>query len=185
MTPSIFFTSDTHFDSERTWTYSRRPFASVADMNQHMLKAINKLPKNSVLWHLGDWGKFEFVEAIRSDIQVQLVLGNWDEDACRATGLSFEAWRDKLLGMGFAAVYEHPLVLPISNDESYWLCHKPSERNPGYFNLFGHIHRCMLAKANGLNVGVDQHFYTPISLDTVRFWRNAIENHYDEEVWME
>lgn len=39
-------------------------------------------------------------------------------------------------------------------------------------------------KRNALNVGVDCHNFRPISIETVEFYRNAIENHYDEEVFM-
>ena len=42
-----------------------------------------------------------------------------------------------------------------------------------------------MVKKNGLNVGVDCHNFRPINTDTVMFYRNAIEAHYDENVFME
>ena len=39
-------------------------------------------------------------------------------------------------------------------------------------------------KENGLNVGVDCHKFSPIDVETVLFYRNAICNHYDENVFL-
>ena len=52
-----------------------------------------------------------------------------------------------------------------------------------HFNLFGHIHKLCMIKSYGLNVSVDCHNFTPIDLDTVWFYHNAVLNHYDDEVF--
>ena len=41
-----------------------------------------------------------------------------------------------------------------------------------------------MVKRFGLNVGVDCHNFYPIDEEVVKFYRNAIINHYDEEVFM-
>jgi calcineurin-like phosphoesterase family protein len=53
------------------------------------------------------------------------------------------------------------------------------------FFLYGHIHEKGLVKRNGLNVGIDAHNYRPIGVDTVRFYKNAIQVHYDGCVFTE
>ncbi|HNA90554.1 MAG TPA: hypothetical protein PK989_14665, partial [Anaerolineales bacterium] len=56
---------------------------------------------------------------------------------------------------------------------------------PGEFFLFGHVHQLQMVKRNGLNVGTDCHFFRPIDLQVVLFYRNAIYLHYDDNVFME
>jgi len=66
------------------------------------------------------------------------------------------------------------------------LVHEPSQAipEPSTFVLFAHIHRLQMVKRNGLNVGVDCHNYTPVGLEDLMFWINAIQNHYDHEVFL-
>ncbi len=64
------------------------------------------------------------------------------------------------------------------------LVHEPEFGNiSDKFYLFGHIHKLQMVKQNGLNVGVDCHSFTPIDIDTVLFYKNAIEKHYDINVF--
>ena len=42
-----------------------------------------------------------------------------------------------------------------------------------------------MVKKRGLNVGVDCHNFTPIDLDTVLFYHNAIQRYYDKDVFCE
>jgi hypothetical protein len=42
-----------------------------------------------------------------------------------------------------------------------------------------------MVKRNGLNVGVDCHNFCPIPIETVLFYRDAILNAYDENVFLE
>jgi calcineurin-like phosphoesterase family protein len=65
------------------------------------------------------------------------------------------------------------------------LVHEPDEATAGEFFLFGHVHQLQMVKRNGLNVGTDCHFFRPIPLEVVLFYQNAIQNHYDDNVFME
>lgn len=40
-------------------------------------------------------------------------------------------------------------------------------------------------KSFGLNVGTDCHNFTPIDIDTVKFYFNAIKNYYDSNVFFD
>ena len=42
-----------------------------------------------------------------------------------------------------------------------------------------------MVKRNGLNVGVDCHNFRPIDVETIEFYRTAIEKFYDENVFSE
>jgi calcineurin-like phosphoesterase family protein len=77
------------------------------------------------------------------------------------------------------------LQLPLNKGlELVNLCHEPSLHDKNYFNLFGHIHKLCMIKQFGLNVGIDCHNFYPCDLDTIIFYKNAIENHYDKEVFL-
>lgn len=179
----IHFSADQHFNSDRTLKYSRRPFGSVGEMNRVLIQNINALPKGATLYSLGDWGEMEYISAVREDIAVRLVMGNWDDHFQRESGMTLEDWRKHWKAKGFDEIYAGPVTLALESGP-IWLCHKPSERHTTLFNAFGHIHRASLVKRNGVNVGVDQHSYKPISVDDFLFWKEAVQKHFDDEEWM-
>lgn len=49
--------------------------------------------------------------------------------------------------------------------------------------MYRGIHGLRKVSTNGLNVGVDANHFRPISEDDVLFFKNAILNHYDYEVF--
>lgn len=54
-----FFTSDTHFGSERTLKFSRRPFKTTQEMDETFINNWNDLIKpEDIVYHLGDFGDF-------------------------------------------------------------------------------------------------------------------------------
>ncbi|AQT28708.1 putative metallophosphoesterase [Erwinia phage vB_EamM_Yoloswag] len=173
-----FFTADTHYASQRTLELSRRPFPSVTDMDETMILRTNAMCRGSdVLYNVGDFGDYRVVRRLVP--KVVLICGNYEHnDIERDYGGSFEEFRRALIKMGFRDVLLNNHVV-----DDMWLNHFPNQMVESRFNLFGHIHRLQMVRRNGLNVGVDCHDYAPISLDTVNFYRNAIENHYDDEVF--
>jgi len=52
---ALFFTADTHFGDHRTLNIHRRPFASVAEMDEALVAGWNAVvgPADEI-WHLGD-----------------------------------------------------------------------------------------------------------------------------------
>ena len=80
-------------------------------------------------------------------------------------------------------------ALNTSVADGLYLAHVPSEiekvsKNKDFeFGLFGHIHKLQMVRRYGLNVGIDCHNFMPVSLDQVLFYKNAIQNHYDNEVF--
>jgi len=171
MDPKIWFTADTHFSSVRTLELSRRPFKSAKHMDEALIANWNAaVGPNDVVYHLGDFGNYEVRERLNGGIC--LLFGNYERKD------DTEGWAHA----GFRAVQQEERVYNYIAT----LVHEPSHMVKG-FNLFGHVHQlCMVKKRGfvyGLNVGTDCHFFTPIDVKTVQFYRNAIENHYDEEVF--
>lgn len=176
---AVFFTSDTHFGAFRTLELSRRPFGSVEEMDRCMLDNINAVvSEGDILYHIGDFGDYEKVKEINCD--VILVMGNYEHKDCETKfNGDINAFKKYLLDLGF-----HNIATNYSWFNDMKLVHKPSQHSKHCFTLFGHIHRAVQVKRFGLNVGVDCNFFKPLDLETVMFFRNAIENHYDEEVWI-
>lgn len=88
---NIFFTSDTHYGHANIasphssrWKRGFRDFKSLEEMNQDLVKQINKIIKpDDTLWHLGDWsfGGVENIWKFRKQVlcdNIHLILGNHD-----------------------------------------------------------------------------------------------------------
>lgn len=200
-----FFTSDTHFGSERTLSLSKRPFASTDEMDKKIIEnfnsQLNGFTKRPTILHIGDFGDFSKIKEINADIY--LLMGNYEEKEMKEKfGDSFFKYRNYLIEQGFVDVYRSSMVLGLSNLESSaplthihsgLVCvHEPvavksSIENINYnhpFVLFGHIHGRQKVKKFGLDVGVDAHNFNLVSCDDVDFYFNAIKNFYDENVFI-
>lgn len=174
---NIWFTSDTHFGSQRTLKLSKRPFESVEEMDKTMIENWNKVVKdNDIVYHLGDFGNYEIGKELNG--RIILLFGNYERKENPSEKIllkNFATWiKDN--SFKFKTTYNDKIL-------KYNLVHEPLKSNSDMFNLFGHIHKLCMVKPYGLNVGVDCHNFAPIDLDTVLFYHNAILNCYDDEVF--
>lgn len=168
----IYFTSDTHFNQQRTLELSKRPFETLEEMNTTLINNWNKTVKpEDTVYHLGDFGDITYREHLNG--RVILLTGNYELKDYTYSELN-----------SYFDIIEKPTTITIDNHEFY-LVHEPIDQHPHKFNLFGHIHKLQMVKRNGLNVGTDCHNFTPISLDDVLWYKNAIDNFYDENVFCE
>jgi calcineurin-like phosphoesterase family protein len=174
----VWFTADTHFGHQRTLELSKRPFDSIEEHDRELVKLWNQtVGENDVVFHLGDFGDYGVREFLNGNII--LLYGNYERDEFMNDG---SAARQTLKQKyGFADVNDGVWMdIPALGDIR--MVHEPGS-NPGKFTLFGHIHKLQMVRHGGLNVGVDCHNFRPIDLATVNFYRNAIENHYDDYVF--
>lgn len=175
----IWYTSDTHFGSERTLELSKRPFKSVEEMDNTIISNWNKVvaPEDYV-FHLGDFGDYERVKELNG--KIVLVKGNYENKDTLTT-------LEDLKNYGFIRVHGNACHYFIKKgSEKYFISmgHEPSKvKSYNGINLFGHVHKLCMIKPYGLNVGTDCHNFYPIDFDTVLFYYNAIKNHYDNEVF--
>ena len=189
----IWFTSDTHFGSERTLQLRKRPFKSVKEMDEALIDNWNNtVGKDDKVFHLGDFGNYDVIKQLNG--KVYLIFGNYefkDMNTKFKNELEFEKY---LKQMGFCYIWNCDEVCYRENIDNnvIYMSHKPSEL-PKFFtddeiynevHIFGHIHEKQMIKKFGLNVGMDCHNFKPIDLDTVLFYDNALKNFYDEEVFM-
>lgn len=167
----LFFTSDTHFSSERALTLSRRPFFNIEEMDWSMVERWN----NTVglyddVYHLGDFGNIEFAQYLNG--KIHLLLGNYERD------------KRSLIPENVSEIITDAVYPLAYKGTSFLLAHEPLKiRQEPIFGLFGHIHSRQPVKKYGLDVGVDAHNFTPIDADTVLWYKNAIENFYDDNVF--
>ena len=156
---AIFFTSDTHFGHGGALGLYRRPFASVAAMNEGLIERWNqKVGPDDEVWHLGDFA-IRQPAAVAAELLARLhgrkhlVTGNNDPEATTA----LEAWENV-----------QPYVEVTVDGVSLVLCHYPFRSwrgmGKGWINLHGHCHGRLKSQPRQFDVGVDVWDFRPISL---------------------
>lgn len=173
---NTFFTSDTHFKQERTLELSKRPFMSVEDMDNSIVRGWNSVVTDeSIVFHLGDFGDPEYIFQLKGK-EIFIVPGNYDKEEILLKLL--EDPRVKIIkANSIVKIDKIPFKLIHSIDSG--------ENAGNEFFLFGHTHGRSIAKRNGLDVGIDAHHFKPIDAKTILFYYEAIMKHYDENVFSE
>lgn len=180
-----FFTSDTHFSQQRTLELSRRPFVDVDNMDLEMISNWNKtVTMNDEVYHAGDFGDISTMRDIVSCLNfktLHFVLGNYDRKILPEI-------EQALSGMG------RDIILSSAEEfdeggKHYYVVHEPDEgtetpKYPDNIVLYGHIHGRAFAKKNGFDLATDYHRYTPISMEQVAWFANAIQ-YWDHNVFCE
>jgi calcineurin-like phosphoesterase family protein len=138
------------------------------------------------LYHLGDVvvgdspSSIRFLRLIRnkySKTKWVLVKGNYDDDRTD-------------IHQYFDEIYESDTYTDVGGYNVY-LNHYPTKvvdafnhsLNPYDFGLTGHIHGLWKVQKNMINVGVDAWHFRPVSEDEILFCWNAMQNHYDMNVF--
>lgn len=125
-----FVIADTHFGHKNIITYCNRPFRTVEEMNNHIIKEWNDCVSNDdTVFMLGDFafGRVPIIEfTSKLNGKKILIKGNHDT-------YPNEFYRQ----CGFKEVSEYPILFGF-----YLMSHEPlqlSETTP-YFNFYGHVH---------------------------------------------
>ena len=128
-----FLIADTHFGHKNIIVYENRPFTSVEEQDNTIIKNWNDtVGKDDKIFMLGDFAlanKERIIELISMlNGYKTLVMGNHDRQH------SFEWWQEA----GFDMVSKYPIVV----DDWYILSHEPlyTNTNMPYANIFGHVH---------------------------------------------
>ena len=168
----IWVTSDWHFGHDREFIWKARGFASVEDMNEHIINAHNAIVKpEDDVYVLGDLmlgDSDKGIECVkRMNGKLHIVWGNHDTDSRKA----------KYNALPNVVESGHVIVLKYKK-HNFYMSHYPTltgnlERESltqMTLNLFGHTHQ----KTNFhmdmpfmYHVGVDSHKCFPVSLDNI------------------
>lgn len=155
----IWFTADTHFGHTKVITYSHRPFASVEEMDEELIRRWNdRIDRRDEVWHLGDFcfrgdPKRYFT---RLNGRISFILGNHDHRHTLGDLVANRAWEVKYLrheGRRFFLSHYAHRTWPSSHHGSY--------------HLFGHSHGDLSSHGRSMDVGVDANAYAPVSLQEV------------------
>lgn len=181
-----WFTSDEHWVHRHILEYEKRPFESVAEMNEALIDKWNKVVRpNDTVFNLGDMfftGNPLVVTPIleRLNGKVFLILGNHD------------AWAKKMK--------DHPKIVGVEkyytasfDGQAVFMCHYPmlswDRSHYGIYHFHGHVHSRKLAWTpwNSLNVGVDNWDYTPINMEQAceKIIKNRLDGTYKTAIFKE
>lgn len=148
----IWFTADTHFGHARIIEYCNRPFRTVEEMDETLLKYWKSLNKGDVLYHLGDIAlkkstALQVLDFIPEGVEVHLILGNHD---------SHNLVHHNLTSVSDRKIVKH-------NNLHIVLEHYPMRSWPhaayGAIQLHGHCHGKMEPLPRQLDVSVDSARY--------------------------
>ena len=191
----IFFTSDTHFGTNKALARENRPFRNWKVFYRKTIKQWNKqAKKDDLIYHLGDFidyvpgreSNWKFCLNLVKNIKakVVLIIGNNEERLIKdCFNDDFDKFRNYCLNVGFSDVKKEDYI--EIEDFHFYLNHKPHNFKKDYITLFGHTHRATgLWKPFGINVGCDlNHFILfdmqelkRLLIDKEKYWDKDIDN---------
>lgn len=177
----VFFTSDTHFNHDNIIKFCARPYNSVPEMNEDIIRRWNeKVGKNDIVFHLGDfaWGGSTKWVPILEQLHghIILCLGNHDELNLTPTAEVFFKdirYQYKIM-VGDIQVYLNHLPFLTwggAYREKVWEffghVHSVSKDNPTY-NTGADAKRIPFLLPNQYDVGCDLNNYTPLSFPEIK-----------------
>ena len=166
MSQEIFFTSDHHFGHRAILTYAKRPWDTVEEMDEALIKAWNDVVgPNDYVYHLGDFSFHKKDRTLSILCRLNgikcLVQGNHDEK--RVKGELRDLWH-----------WVKPYYELKVDSRKIVLCHYPfdtwNKAHYGSWHLHGHCHNTLRTyRGHRLDVGVDNpnSEYAPWSYDKV------------------
>ena len=162
----IYYTSDLHLGHESVIKLCNRPFSSIEEMDESLIKAWNgRVHRNDHVYILGDLifkaaqSPEYYLERLRG--RKHLIIGNHDR-----------TWLDKVeLGAYFESV--EGLDVINTGDGKATLCHYPLMAYERKYLIHGHMHGrkntsvwdVLKADEFALNAGVDVNGYMPVTLE--------------------
>lgn len=155
---NIFFTSDMHLGHKNILEYSKRPFSTVDEMDEEIIRRFNSVVgKNDVIYNLGDFcfKNPKFYNNRFNGTMIRL-KGDHDHDIKEPLMLLLKV-------PGLVDNFGEPL--PIT------LCHYPMrswrKAHWGAWHLHGHMHDLFKPYGLSFDVGVDSWDYYPLSFEQV------------------
>lgn len=170
----MFFVSDTHFLHENIIKYCKRPFNSIEEHDNELIRRWNeKVPEDGIVFHLGDvaFGNPERVNEILKQLngKIYLVIGNHDWRRI----VNEHNWRFELMTQQInMKIGKRHIIL----NHYPMLCFSGAWRGEdATYQLFGHVHtspytdegidqqRLKMLFTSQYDVGVDNNNFTPVS----------------------
>nr|DAF62027.1 MAG TPA: metallophosphatase domain protein [Phage sp. ctL4h4] len=203
----IFFTSDMHFGHRNILSFCDRikTFADVKSMNEGMIERWNSvIGENDIVFDCGDFSWFpgvhEYGKLLKKFNGIHYIIpGNHDDVAKLKAAVIKYNLQDKVhICAEVVHLHLHDFEDQINMEDVIVLCHYPlltwSGSNRRSIHLFGHIHSLsidqmkefgigMQFRKNMLDVGVDSHDYTPVSLARVYSELRSLGLNTEDKQW--
>lgn len=168
---NTWFTADTHFGHKNIIKYTNRPFSSVAEMDETLIKNWNaRVAPEDEVYHLGDFALNSPAQC-RAIIQrlngrIHLIRGNHEAaaDACADAFVWVKDYHELLMDDADGHRGKQPVVL-LHYAMRVW-----NASHHGSFHLYGHSHGTLPddPTARSIDVGVDVHDFAPISYEEAK-----------------
>ena len=172
---NFYFTSDTHFNHENILSFCNRPFSSIREHDECLIKNWNeKVPKDGIVFHLGDvgFGNNQYIKEILDQLngEIWLVVGNHDMKSI----ISQHKKRFHIMAQQMSMTVGNQIIIM---NHCPLLCFAGSYKKNPAWQLFGHVHsgprsnkgldlpRLDVLFPTQYDVGVDNNNYTPISYE--------------------
>lgn len=165
---NIWFTSDMHFGHFNIIKYCKRPFKTLEQMNNTLIKNWNmRVKPGDIVFHVGDWSFHNTSGGKKGE--GELHNGLYYEKQLNGKVIHVEGNHDK----------NNKVKTIIQNMEvkygglKIYVTHRPQVARKKYkLNLVGHIHDKWKIKKLGknsymINVGVDVWNYRPVSINEI------------------
>ncbi|MCC6372179.1 MAG: metallophosphoesterase family protein [Bacteroidia bacterium] len=170
-TSKIWFTSDHHFGHKNILEFSKRPFATVEEMNAELVKRWNeRVAKEDEVYHLGDFALMSpgKLRQLREQLngKIYLIAGNHESSAldCKDCFEWIKDYHELIVndseahrGQRFIVLFHY--AMKVWNASHY-----------GTWHLYGHSHGDLPDDEGALSfdVGVDCHNFYPLSYEEVK-----------------
>ena len=159
---ATFFISDTHFGDAPRLRVDKRPFASIGEMDETIVKRWNEAAgPDDEIWHLGDFAFGPPAERVAELLATlngrkHLIVGNNDGPGT-------------VEQPGWASV-QHYAELTVEGKRLV-LCHYPfrtwNRMGQGVVDLHGHSHGRLKPAPRQYDVGVDVWDFRPVTLGKI------------------
>ena len=159
-----YFVSDEHFDHSNILKYCNRPFVSVEEMNETIIKNHNAIVTNKdEVYHLGDFAFRNHAEFLRRlNGKHFLIKGNHEG----------KNWKDAnfiwVKEVAMIKVY----VWALDKFQFIFLSHYAHRVWPqahfGVWHLYGHSHNTIEDYNKSCDVGVDAWNFKPVSFEQLQ-----------------
>ena len=186
---AVFFTSDLHLYHANVIRYCARPFTSVEEMNEIIVKNWNEtVGPDDTVYCLGDFAMaFRPVETFTARLMGKKYLVPGNHDFChsyhkRSRNPDQRAkWIQKYVDHGWIVLPEQT-TLDIPGVATVNLCHHPYHlthaadnkykkwrpKDDGRWLLCGHVHEKWKVVDKMINIGVDQWGFKPVSVEQIK-----------------
>lgn len=182
----IYFTSDHHFSHKNIIQLCNRPFNSVEDMDEEMIRRWNSVVgEQDTVYYLGDFSlSIKPVKGYVKRLNGYKILIAGNHDKCHyfqhKNKLSLLKSEGEYINSGFMSIFDFSRdFFKIVGAPQILLSHFPYDngddkrfyeifpRDDGHWLLHGHVHNKWKVKDKQINVGVDQWDFYPVSLNKI------------------